>query len=133
VSVIRVNFLPAFYYGDDAVLLTLDGDGVAKFNSALTCARQHGSSRLEHDGVTHEFRIEPDAADIELTPTYVHWRLDRDKVTEIAGYLSGLSDKGGPGHCYADLSAPAETLVVSRDEYVGVVYPWVSPPGSSTA
>jgi hypothetical protein len=27
-SVIRVNFLPEFYYGDDAVLLTLDGGGV---------------------------------------------------------------------------------------------------------
>jgi hypothetical protein len=27
-SVIRVNVLPEFYHGDDAVLLTLDGGGV---------------------------------------------------------------------------------------------------------
>lgn len=132
-SVIRVNFLPEFDFGHDAVLLTLDGPGVDEFNSALTSAGQRGWSRLEHNGVTHEFRIESHSAAIELAPTHVNWRLDRDKVTEIAGYLSVLSDKGGPGHCYVDLSTPAETLVVSRDEYVGVVYPWIPPPGSGTA
>ena len=132
-SVIRVNFLPAFYYGDDAVLLNLDGAGVDEFNSVLTSVGHRGLSRLEHGGVTHEFRIETNAADIELTPTFVIWRLDREKVAEISGYLSVLGDKGGAGHCYADLSTPAETLVVSRDEYVGVVHPWISPPGSNSA
>jgi hypothetical protein len=132
-SVIRVNFLPGFYYGDDAVLLTLDYAGVDEFKYALNDAGRRESSRLEHDGMTHEFRIEPNAADIELNPTNAIWRLDRDKVAEIAGYLSVLSEKEGAGHCYADLSAPAETLVVSRDEYVGVIYPWIAPPGASTA
>jgi hypothetical protein len=66
-SVIRVNFLPEFYYGDDAVLLTLDGGGVDEFKAALSDAERHGSSRLDHDDVTHEFRIEPGAADIDST------------------------------------------------------------------
>jgi hypothetical protein len=70
-STIRVNFLPDFHYGDDAVLLTLDGGGVDELNTALRHADQQGSSRLVHDRVTHEFRIEPGAADIELSRTQV--------------------------------------------------------------
>lgn len=131
-SVIRVNFLPESYYGDDAVLLTLDGGGVDEFKAALSDAQRQESSRLEHDGVTHEFRIEPGKADIELEPTHVVWRLDHAKAAEIIDDLAVLSDKGsggGPtsGHFYVDMSTPTETLVVSRDEYVDVVYPWLSP------
>jgi hypothetical protein len=50
-STVRVNFLPDFHYGDDAVLLTLDGAGVDELNTALRHTDQQGSSRLEHDGV----------------------------------------------------------------------------------
>jgi hypothetical protein len=131
-SVIRVNFLPEFYYGDNAVLLTLDGGGVDEFKAALSDAERHGSSRLEHDGVTQEFRIEPGAADIELNPTHMVWRLDPAKAVEIIEDLAVLSDEGSvgrptSGHFYVDMSRPTETLVVSRDEYVDVVYPWQSP------
>lgn len=91
-----------------------------------------GSSRLEHDGVAHEFRIEPGTADIELDPTHVVWRLDHAKAAEIVADLAVLSDKGSvgrpaSGHFYVDMSTPTKTLVVSRDEYVDVVYPWQSP------
>jgi hypothetical protein len=128
-STIRVNFLPDFHYGDDAVLLTLDGGGVDELNKALRHADQQGSSRLEHDGVAHEFRIEPGAADIELNRTHVVWRLDQVKASEIIEDLAVLSGKGGAGgptsgHFYVDMFAPAKTLVVSRDEYVDVIYPW---------
>ncbi|HEY2447665.1 MAG TPA: hypothetical protein VGI49_02405, partial [Mycobacterium sp.] len=131
-SVIRINFLPEFYYGDDAVLLTLDGGGVDEFKAALSEAKRQESSRLEHDGVTHEFRIEPGTADIELDSSHVVWRLDHAKAAEIIEDLAVLSDKGsggGPtsGHFYVDMSKPTETLVISRDEYVEVVYPWLSP------
>jgi hypothetical protein len=34
---------------------------------------------------------------------------------------------GTAGHFYVDMTSPAETLVISRDEYTDVVYPWVSP------
>ena len=131
-SVIRVNFLPEFHYGDDAVLLTLDGGGVDEFKAALSDAERLGSSRLDHDGVTQEFHLEPGAADIELTPTHVVWRLDHAKAVEIIDDLAALSDEGSvdrptSGHFYVDMSKPAETLVVSRDEYIDVVYPWQSP------
>jgi hypothetical protein len=131
-SVIRVNFLTHFYYGDDAVLLTLDGGGVDEFKAALSGANPRQSSRLEHGGVTHEFRIESDAADIELEPTHVLWRLDSAKAAEIIADLAVLSDNGSvgsptSGHFYVDMSTPTQTLVVSRDEYVDVVYPWQSP------
>ena len=131
-SVIRLNFLREFHYGDDAVLLTLDGGGVDEFTAALSDAEPLGSSRLDHDGVTHEFRIEPGAADIELTPTHIVWRLDHPKAVEIIDDLAALSDEGSvdrptSGHFYVDMSKPTETLVVSRDEYVDVVYPWQSP------
>jgi hypothetical protein len=131
-SVIRVNFLPEFYYGDDAVLLTLDGGGVDEFKNALSHAERRGSSRMEHDGVTHEFRIEPGTADIELEPTHMVWRLDHAKAVEIIEDLAVLSDNGSvgrptSGHFYVDMSTPTETLVVSRDEYVDVLYPWQSP------
>jgi hypothetical protein len=131
-SVIRVNFLPEFYHGDDAVLLTLDGGGVDEFKTALSEAERRGSSRLEHGGVTQEFRIEPGAADIELSPTHIVWRLDRAKAVEIIEDLAVLSDEGSvgrptSGHFYVDMFRPTQTLVVSRDEYVDVVYPWQSP------
>src|SRR5271156_131659 len=131
-TVIRVNFLPEFYYGDDAVLLTLDGSGVDAFKAALSAAERHDSSRLQPDGVPHESRIEPGTADIELVPTSVVWRLDHAKAVEIIDDLAVLSDKGGAGrptsgHFYVDMATPTGTLVVSRDEYVDVVYPWQSP------
>jgi hypothetical protein len=131
-SIIRVNFLPGFYFGDDAVLLTLDGGGVDELKAALSDAKQQGASRLDHDGVTHEFHIESDTADIELDPTHVVWRLDEAKAAEIIEDLAVLSDEGSvgrptSGHFYVDMSTPTKTLVVSRDEYVDVVYPWQSP------
>jgi hypothetical protein len=49
----------------------LPGGGVDEFKAALSDAERHGSSRLDHDGVTQEFRIEPGAADIELNPTHI--------------------------------------------------------------
>jgi len=43
--------------------------------------------------------------------------------------LGGKGGVGGPtsGHFYVDMSTPTETLVVSRDEYVDVIYPWQPP------
>ena len=114
------------------MLLTLDGGGVDELKAALSDAKRQESSRLEHDGVTYEFRIEPGTADIELGPSHVVWRLDQARAAEIIEDLAVLSDKGsggGPtsGHFYVDMSTPTETLVISRDEYVDVVYPWLSP------
>jgi hypothetical protein len=130
-SVIRVNFLPEFDYGDDAVLLTMDGAGVDTFRAALSDALDRGSSLLEHDGVTHEFRIQAGAADIDLEKTRVVWHLDPAKAREINDDLEVSSRKGRAGHNYVDMLTPAPTLVVSRDEYVDVIYPWVAPVSES--
>ncbi|OOK65335.1 hypothetical protein BZL29_7698 [Mycobacterium kansasii] len=130
-NVIRVNYLPRFDYGHDAVLLTMDGPGVDTFRAALADASQHGASRLEHDGVTHEFVIRTGGADITLEPTHITWQLDPTKADEISLDLAVLSKDGAPGHNYVDMSTPAPTLVVSRDEYVAVTYPWISPPAQT--
>lgn len=130
-SIVRVNFLPEFHFGDDAVLLTVDGDGLEAFGAALNHAIIHRSSQLRHDGDEQEFYIESGASSIEISPGQVVWRLDEAKAAEIADDLAVLSTPraGGKtaGHFYVDITSPAETLVISRDEYTDIVYPWVSP------
>jgi hypothetical protein len=130
-SVVRVNFLPEFYLGDDAVLLTLDGSGIDKVKHAVEEARSNHSSRFVHNGVAQEFHIEPGAATVDVSPTRVVWRLDQAKAAEISEDLVALGALRGSGttagHFYVDMTSPAETLVISRDEYTDVVYPWVSP------
>ncbi len=131
-SVIRVNYLPAFHFGDDAVLLTLDRSGVDEFRAAMVSGARHGSATLEHGGVVHDVRIEPGAAHIDITATHVVWRLDPAKATEISVGLAALGDESGSGttvgaHFYVDVASPVDTLVVSRDEYIDVIYPWHPP------
>ena len=130
-SVVRVNYLAKFYFGDDAVLLTLDGGGIDKAKHAVEEARSNRSSRFVHNGVAQEFRMEPGAATVDLSPTRVVWRLDQAKAAEISEDLVALSTLSGSGrtagHFYVDMTSPAGTLVISRDEYTDVVYPWVSP------
>ncbi len=127
-NVVRVNFLPRFHYGDDAVLLSMDGPGVATFLTALDDAVERGTARLDHDGTVHDFVIEAGRAGITLDPHNVTWRLDSANAREMADLLRTLTRKGRAGHGYVDISTPALTLVISRDEYLGVDYPWISPP-----
>lgn len=130
-SIIRVNFLPEFHFGDDAVLLTVDGDGTEVFRAAVEHARTNLAFRFRHDGDEHEFHIEPGAAHVKLSPGRVVWRLDDAKAAEIAGDLTVLrsprDDGTTAGHFYVDIATPAKTLVISRDEYTDIIYPWVSP------
>ena len=53
-AIIRVNVVPEFMFGDNVVLVAMDGDGVTAFASALKDAAQQGSSRLELGDVTYE-------------------------------------------------------------------------------
>lgn len=128
-SVLRVNYLTSFHYGDDVVLVTMDRSGVYELQAALRDATEHGTSRLEHDGVVHEFRIESGAADIDLQPTHVVWRVDPERATEIIEDLASLGEgEHRPCHQYVDdMLAPAEVLILSRDEYVDVIYQWQQP------
>jgi hypothetical protein len=122
-NIIRVERLPDFMWGDDVVLLAMDGAGVATFTDALNDAVRLGSSRLEHGGVMHEFVMQAGAADIEMSEARVVWRLDRTKAVEILDDLTAIKEADGPGHNYVDISTPTTTLVLSRDEYVSVAPP----------
>jgi NADPH-dependent 2,4-dienoyl-CoA reductase/sulfur reductase-like enzyme len=115
--IIRAEFAPDFR-GDDVVLLAMDGAGVAGFAAALKDAQRQGSSQLLLGGVTHEFVIAADEADIDLDDIRVVWRLDPAKAVEIIEDLDELSSGDRPGHHYVDISNPTDTLVLSRDEYV---------------
>ncbi len=118
-TVVRAELARQFYFGDDAVLLVMDTDGVTIFLSALVRAQEQGSSRLGGDGMVHEFHIEPDAADIELHNDRVVWRLDHAKATEIIELLTAMTQStASAGHYYVDISTPVETLVLSRNEHV---------------
>ncbi|MCV7068492.1 hypothetical protein H7H51_27285 [Mycolicibacterium farcinogenes] len=75
-SFIHAQFLPEFMLGDDVVMLAMDTAGAAVVHATLHDAVQHGWSQLEHNGVTHEFRMESGAADVELGDGRVEWRLD---------------------------------------------------------
>jgi hypothetical protein len=90
-TVVRAELARQFYFGDDAVLLVMDTDGVTTFLSALVRAQQQGASRLEHVGTIHDFVIEPGAADIELDEDCVVWRLDHAKAAEIAELLTSMT------------------------------------------
>jgi hypothetical protein len=122
-NIIRVELLPDFMWGDDVVLLAMDGAGVATFTDALNDAVRLGSSRLEHGGVMHEFVMQAGAADIEMSEARVVWRLDHTKAVEILDDLTAIKEADGPGHNYVDISTPTTTLVLSRDEYVSVAPP----------
>jgi hypothetical protein len=121
-NIIRVELAPEFR-GEDVVLLAMDGGGLTTFITALSDAKQRGSSQLEHDGVTHQFVIQAGAADIELGENRVVWRLDHAKAVEIIEDLTAMSRSDRPGHSYVEISTPTNTLVLSRDEYVRVVPP----------
>ena len=117
-TIIRVELAPEFMLGDDVVLLAMDGDGAAAFAAALKDAQRLGASQLQHGGVTHEFVVHGDEADIDLNDTRVIWTLDAAKAGEIVENLDILSNNDRPGHQYVDISKPTDTLVLSRDEYV---------------
>src|ERR1700733_14783802 len=118
VAVVRAEFAEKFNFGDDAVLLAMDSAGAGVFLAALIQAEQQGSSRLDLGGTTHQFRIEPGATDIAFHDGDVMWRLDPAKAAEIAELLTEMVKRPGPGHYYVDISSPADTLVLSQEEYV---------------
>jgi hypothetical protein len=115
-SEIRVERAPEFK-GETVILLAMDSDGLDAFRSALARAGQQ-PSQLTHAGTIHEFAIEDGNAEVELQAGHVTWRFARSKLTEVIEKLDAMKEAAGPCHHYVDISSPAETLVLSRDEYV---------------
>ena len=115
-SEIRVELAPEFK-GETVVLLVMDSDGLDAFRSALARAGQK-PSQLTHAGTIHEFAIEDGNAEVELQAGQVNWRFAQSKLAEVIEKLDAMKEAPGPCHHYVDISSPAETLVLSRDEYV---------------
>jgi hypothetical protein len=119
-SEIRVELAPEFK-GETVVLLAMDGSGLDAFISAATEAFQKGpgaSSQLKDTGANHVFVIEDGRADVELQKGSTTWRFSPSKLGEVLEKLEAMKASPGPCHHYVDISSPAETLVLSRDEYV---------------
>ncbi len=120
-STVRVTLMPAFHYGDDAVLVTLDGEGARALHATIAAATGETPVRAQHGDVIHDVRIEPGAATIDITTAAVRWHLDaataRDILTALAALSAPRADGRTAGHMYIDLQSPADTLVLSRDEH----------------
>jgi hypothetical protein len=121
-------------FGDDAVLVAMNAGGLDTLFAALHRARERRWARLECGGRRHVTRVRPGAADVVLDEDCdedVQWRLDPLIVTEMIDKLAGMRGKG-LCHTYIDLSAPADTLVLSVDEYL-VPTRSSTPPPSDTS
>lgn len=88
-SVVSVNYMLESYFGEDRVLLALDGGGVDDVRVALT---------------------EAGAASVDLTPIRVLLRIDAAKTSEMIDCPTTLSAPRGAertaGHFYIDMLAP---------------------------
>lgn len=115
--VIRVEYLPGFHFGDDVVLVALDGAGRDAFVAALDEADRRGDWRVELNERTHRFRVEAEAADVGLHSDHTEWRLDHTVIADMVDKLAAMKQAGGPSHHYVDIAGPAGTLVLSLDEY----------------
>ncbi|MEE6137973.1 hypothetical protein SKC41_16795 [Mycobacterium sp. 050128] len=118
-SVVRAGLAEGFYFGEDAVLLALDVEGLSAFLVAQIHAQEEGSSRLDVDGTIHQFLIEGTASDIEFYDDdgRAVWHLSDAKAQEIIELLTDMSQHPGRGHYYVDMFTPAGTLVISLNEY----------------
>jgi len=117
--VIRIKLAHEFEGDGAVVLLAADGAGLDALTAALTEAKQRGSSRLHGRHRVHEFVVDVGAANLEIGPDRVLWRLDDAKAGEILDGVDALSNGGAPGHVYVDdMISLAPTLVLSRDEYL---------------
>jgi hypothetical protein len=118
--IVRVALETDFYFGDDAVLVAMNAAGLDALFAAVHRARERRWARMECGGKRHVIRVRPGAAEVHLREDRdddVEWRLDPLIVSEMIGKLAGMRGHG-LCHNYIDLSAPAETLILSVDEYL---------------
>ena len=115
-----MKMIPEFYFGDDAVLLAADREGLATFKRSLSDAatKQNMPADLISEGVRHKFVLGRSEARVELQENYVIWHLPDQKVSEILDKLASLKAEPDPSHHYVDIDNPAGTLILSVDEYL---------------
>jgi hypothetical protein len=118
-TIFRVGYFPDFNWGDDAVLVGADRNGLRIFQSALRSAHEAGEATFELHGVRHRIVRQDNAADVELGSQTVVWRFDDTKLAEILDLLVPLVNIEKPAHQYFDdLDSPDATLIITVDEYV---------------
>ena len=89
------------------------------FQSAVRSAHDDGAASFEIGAIKHHVVREDGAADIELSSQSVVWRFDDKKLVELLKLVEPLVDITKPAHNYLDdLNAPAETLILSVDQYI---------------
>jgi hypothetical protein len=118
--IVRVALLDAFHYGDDAVLVAMNKAGVNMLAQALREVLNHQVAHLKCDGRVHTFQLRANSNCIYLrdnTDDQVLWRLDPVTAQEMTEMLTRMAGNG-LCHNYVDITAPAETLVLSLDEYL---------------
>jgi hypothetical protein len=114
----RVGFFSDFDCGDDVVLVGADRDGMRMLQSAVRSAHDDGAASFEFDAIKHRVPRQDGTADIELGSQNVVWRFDDAKLVEMLNLIEPLVDIVKPAHNYLDdLNSPAETLILSVDEY----------------
>jgi len=88
------------------------------FQSAVRSAHDDGVAGFELDAIKHHVMRQAGAADIELGSQNVVWRFDDTKLVEMLNLIEPLVDILKPAHNYLDdMNSPAETLILSVDEY----------------
>jgi hypothetical protein len=116
-TIFRIGFFAGYDDGYDAVLVDADRDGMRILQSAVRSAHDGGPASFEFDAIKHHVVRQDSAADIELGPQTVVWQFDDAKLVEMLDLIEPLVDTEGAGHQYVDLNSPAETLILSVDEY----------------
>jgi hypothetical protein len=118
-TIFRAGFFPEFDLGNDVVLVGADRDGMRMFQAAVRSAREEGAASFECNAIKHFVVRQDGAADIELGSQTVVWRFDDARLVEMLNLVEPLVDIEKPAHNYLDdMNSPAETLVLSVDEYV---------------
>ena len=115
-----MKMIPEFYFGDDAVLLAADREGIDAFERALSDAAEKKElpADLSFEGIRHEFDVREPETRVELHENSVIWHLPDQKVSEILDKLASLQAASHPSHHYVDIDSPAGTLILSIDEYL---------------
>ena len=111
---------PFEYFGDPAILVSADREGMGMLQSAVRSAHERGTATFQCAGVSHRVQRQEGAADLQLSPRAVEWRFDDHRLTEILDLIEPLVDGARSGHQYVDdLHSPVETLVLSMNEHEG--------------
>ena len=114
---IKMEFLQDFKEGP-VVLVAMDAEGVSELLDALAKSNDVDTSRFNvGNGITLKIALYCKAS-VEFDALGITWEIPRDRVADITDKARALRAFDGPSHHYVDWDTPADTLVLSKDEYV---------------